>query len=238
MDGAKPARQADVVLGEDWIGPDATVETELRAKRERRGLISINRSPLARKIITFNLLAILVLVAGVLFLNPFRDSLVFQREQGLVIEAQLIAEVFEAKLPENAPVNLTAGDGMDVTSVLNELSLPSAVEVHVFGPGDALLGSSLSQDRPVNPLVSSFEREGRNTIITDFLNRVWESLSRVFMSSDAPVEADTLAQARSLAAEAGSGRTAVDTGTDPLGNTIFAVATPIMQSGTPVKSMI
>ena len=59
--GAKPAKQPEVVLGEDWIGPDAAAESEARAKRDRRGVISMNRSPLARKIITFNLLAILVL---------------------------------------------------------------------------------------------------------------------------------------------------------------------------------
>lgn len=238
VDGAKPARQADVVLGEDWIGPDATVETELRAKRERRGLISINRSPLARKIITFNLLAILVLVAGVLFLNPFRDSLVFQREQGLVIEAQLIAEVFEAKLPENAPVNLTAGDGLDVASVLGALALPSAVDVHVFGPGDTLLGASLSQDRPTNPLTTSFEREGRNTIITDFLNSAWEGLSRVFSAGDTGVDTDTVDQAKTLAAQATDGQTAVNTGTDAQGNTIFGVATPILQNGATVGVVV
>ena len=52
MAGAQPARQADVVLGEDWIGPDAAAESEARAKRDRRGVIAMNRSPLARKIIT------------------------------------------------------------------------------------------------------------------------------------------------------------------------------------------
>ena len=109
--GAKPAKHADVVLGEDWIGPDAAAESEARAKRDRRGVIAMNRSPLARKIITFNLLAILVLVAGVLYLNPFRDSLVFQRERGLVIEAELISGFFEARLPKDAPVDLRTGDG-------------------------------------------------------------------------------------------------------------------------------
>ena len=75
MEGAKPASQGDVVLGEDWLGADAAAESEARAKRDGRGVIAMNRSPLARKIITFNLLAILVLVAGILFLTPFRDSL-------------------------------------------------------------------------------------------------------------------------------------------------------------------
>ena len=123
--GAKPAKHADVVLGEDWIGSDAAAESEARAKRDRRGVIAMNRSPLARKIITFNLLAILVLVAGVLFLNPFRDSLVIQRERGIVIEAELISGFFEAQLPENAPVNLSVGDGPDIAGTLSALEIPN-----------------------------------------------------------------------------------------------------------------
>ena len=77
-----------------------------RAGRGRRGSVSLNRSPLARKIIVFNLMALVILVAGVLFMNPFRDSLVLQREHGLVTEAQLIANVVETaamvdgKLPD------------------------------------------------------------------------------------------------------------------------------------------
>ena len=63
-------------MGEDWTEEHSSVEAELQSTREKRNLISLNRSPLARKIITFNLLALVVLVAGVLFLNPFRDSLV------------------------------------------------------------------------------------------------------------------------------------------------------------------
>ncbi|WP_424941622.1 sensor N-terminal transmembrane domain-containing protein [Aliiroseovarius sp. S253] len=75
-------------------------DSMLQDKRSERGLISINRSPLARKIITFNLLGLVMLVAGVLYLNPFRDSLLFQRERGLVVEAELIADVFEAQLAQ------------------------------------------------------------------------------------------------------------------------------------------
>ena len=89
-------RQADILLGDDWVAPDATVEKELQAKRQRRSFIALNRSPLARKIITFNLLALVILVAGVLYLNPSRESLAFQRSIGLVNEAELIADVFEA----------------------------------------------------------------------------------------------------------------------------------------------
>ena len=106
VEGSKPAKHADVVLGEDWIGADAAAESVARAKRDRRGVIAMNRSPLARKIITFNLLAILVLVAGVLFLNPFRESLVYQRERAIVSEAELISGFFQAQFTADIPVDL------------------------------------------------------------------------------------------------------------------------------------
>ena len=69
-----------------------------RAKRERRGLFSLRASPLTRKIITFNLIALNVLVAGILYLNSSRDSLAVQRAASLVSEAELIADVFEVQL--------------------------------------------------------------------------------------------------------------------------------------------
>ncbi|TQV66470.1 sensor histidine kinase [Aliiroseovarius halocynthiae] len=92
--------ESDVVLGEDWMSLPDDYDAAMRSTRRERGLISINRSPLARKIITFNLLGLVILVAGVLYLNPFRDSLLFQRERGLVVEAELIADVFEAQLTQ------------------------------------------------------------------------------------------------------------------------------------------
>ena len=108
---AKPA-DTDVVLGEDWVAPEGAIENELREGRAKRGVISLNSSPLARKIITFNLIAMIIMVAGVLYLNPFRDSLVLQREGAIAAEAQLIADVFEARMPKEAPVNLAVADGL------------------------------------------------------------------------------------------------------------------------------
>lgn len=132
MRDTKTSSGSDVVIGEDWVGPLNTVETEMRDKRARRGLISINRSPLARKIITFNLLGLMVLVAGVLYLNPFRDSLVLQRERGLVVEAELIADVFEAQLRDGVALSDATPDPTPVSSGATEgaidVGTPSAAE--------------------------------------------------------------------------------------------------------------
>lgn len=48
----RAARQdGDLVLGDDFVAPEAIVEKEMQARRNRRGLLSLNRSPLTRKII-------------------------------------------------------------------------------------------------------------------------------------------------------------------------------------------
>ena len=234
MEGAGRGQQPDVVLGEDWIGAQGAAEAELRNRRERRGVISINRSPLARKIITFNLLAILVLVAGVLLLNPFRDSLVFQREQGIVNEAQLIAAVFQAQRPPDAPVDLATGEGLDPGATLMNLAVPPSVEVFVFGTDGALVATTVGQSRIRPPEVEGLERDTRSTAITDFLTRTWEGAARIFSPDPGPEDPGAQQQVRRLVDAALAGTTQSDIGTDRDGNTIFAVATPILQDGAPV----
>jgi two-component system sensor histidine kinase ChvG len=228
----RPVRKADVVLGEDWVAPDNILDSEIRAGRERRGFISLNRSPLARKIITFNLLAMIVLVAGVLYLNPFRDSLVLQRESGLVAEAQLVADVFEARIAAGGPADLRAEGGIMIRDAIGGMELPEGLEVFVFDTGGALLDSTLTVPRAQPELVQGLQRDDRSTIITDLLNWIWEGISALLAAKDARLpgaSADEIAA--ELAAAATDGQTRIRTGRDPSGDAIFAVATPIRHEG-------
>ncbi len=233
--GAKPAKNADVVLGEDWIGPDAAAESEARAKRDRRGVIAMNRSPLARKIITFNLLAILVLVAGVLFLNPFRDSLVAQRERSLVIEAELISSFFEANLAAPGSGDLTS-DAYEAP--LSSLRLPDAVELFVFDASGTLLATATGRSRSA-AAAAPLNREERSTLITDLLHGLWEGISSVSGKDleEAPADPGNADRARTLAEASIGNDTQVRSTTDLYGNTIFTVATPIFVDGTPVGAV-
>lgn len=208
-------RRGEVLLGEDWVAPDAT-EPELRDHRGRRGLVSLNRSPLARKIIVFNLLALVILVAGVLFMNPFRDSLVLQREQGLVTEAQLVADVFEA-----------AGAEPAAAGVLPTLTLAPGVDLFVFDAQGTLVARAEGQVLP-----ETSDDQGTSTVITDFLNAIWEGVSGLLSGSIQPrAEVDAEGLARALLDQAGAGQTAVNTGRDGQGSAIFSVATPILRGG-------
>ena len=212
----------EVVLGEDWVSPDHA-ETDVRRTRRRRGVFTLNRSPLARKIITFNLIGLLILVAGVFYLNPFRDSLVAQREAGLAVEARLIADYVELALA-NRPVE-AGGSAVsaDVQAALDAMSLSGGVEAFVFAPDAELLAQASGTASGPAGLDDS-------TLITDFLNSVWDGMSYL---TGAGSEGDgerrgPEEQARALVPGAVSGETLVRTGMDAAGGTSFTVATPIV----------
>lgn len=235
MADRKKTKNADVVFGDDWVAPHVTSETEVRERRARRGLISINRSPLARKIVTFNLLALIILVAGVLYLNPFRDSLVVQRERGLVNEAELIAGVLEVELNDAGTRAASADDPMKANSILAGLDLHPGVEVYVFDPQGDLLATTVGGERSAPSPVDGLELRGRSTIITGFLNSVFEAINGLLAPSQTiQKDYDPQEQVRQLVEKTMSGSTQVNTTLDGQGNTIFSVATPIHQNGQPV----
>ncbi len=232
MTNRRATERADIVLGEDWDRPQASVESELRAARARRSFISLNSSPLARKIILFNLLAILILGVGFLLMNQFRDGLTVQRERALAVEAQLMADVFEANLPASAPANLTTGDGIDAEAVLSRIGLTDGVDVFVFAADGSVVTSTQdiarSAARPVRGLQA---QPGETLLITDFLNSVWTALSSI-MGGNAPAEVGPTGAAAhvDLVAAALDGSTILQRGSDTTGS-VYAAATPIEGPG-------
>ncbi|OAN78436.1 histidine kinase [Sulfitobacter sp. EhC04] len=225
-DMSTPSRDGDIVLGDDWIAPDNDAPDEMRARRERRSLLSLRSSPLTRKIITFNLIALNVLVAGILYLNSSRDSLAVQRASALVSESELIADVFEAQLPSNAPVNLATGDGVDVAATLSALDLRSGVEVYVYDTAETLI--SQTEGGKGGPA-----EDPERTLLTDGLNWLWGKLSAPFGGPDdaeVPIE-DRL---KSMIPGAAAGGTQIENNFDADGGTLFTVMTPILQNGQAV----
>ncbi|PWE32504.1 histidine kinase [Maritimibacter sp. 55A14] len=231
MERAEKPDDAEIVLGEDWEGNADGIEQEMRERREQRSLVSLNRSPLARKIVVFNLLALVVLVTGVLYLNPFRDNLVLQREQALVREARLIADVFEAQLPRVGPVSMAVADGISPEETLAGLQLPEGADVFVYDTNQTLVSSSVGLPRSnVDEELVRRGAEPQSTVITDFLNSVWELMSKVFAGNAVPgAEVSGEEMARDLVAEALGGFTLVQSQRDAQGNSVFSVASPILQ---------
>lgn len=224
---ASVRRDADVVLGDDWVAPDSTVEKELQASRARRGLFSLNRSPLTRKIITFNLIALNVLVAGILYLNSSRDTLAVQKANAMQSEVELVADVFEAQLPQGAPVSLGSGDGIDVAETLRGVDLRAGIEVLIYDSANFLVGEATGTVPPAIEIQS--RGEGSHTVISDFLATLWRGVSGFFDlvsgTEDALLE-DTL---RRMIETGNPADTRVSSGTGADGETVFTALTPIQQ---------
>ncbi len=220
---ARRTRRSQVALGEDWVVPTSLVEAELRESRAKRNIVSLNRSPLARKIITFNLLALVILVAGVLYLNPFRDSLVLQRERGLVGEARLVAAVVEAKLPDG-----TALDAALASELANGLVLSPSVEVALFGTDGTQLASARGT---VADIVVTDRTDEGATVITDLLNALWRVISSFTAQDDAGPSATAPDVTGALLPDVLAGITRAYNGRDTGGAHQFAVGAPVMQDG-------
>ncbi|AXI56737.1 histidine kinase [Sulfitobacter sp. JL08] len=229
-DTAPPTRNGDVVLGDDWVAPDSNVENELRVRRERRGLFSLKASPLARKIITFNLIALNVLVAGILYLNSSRDSLALQRANALVSEAELIADVFEAQLPADAAVDLTNTDVLDVSGTLAGLDLRSGIEVFVFNADESLI--SMTEGRTDGGVLGGTRaNENGKTLITDGLSSIWNAVSRVFSSGQSDADTPIQEQLKEFLPATLANGTQVENSQDAGGGILFSVTTPILHNG-------
>ncbi len=227
------ARTPDLVLGDDWVAPQPLGENEIGERRKRRGLLALRRSPIARKIITFNLIAMMLLIAGVLYINSSRDSLAYQRALNLAAEAELIADVFEAQLPASAPVNLASGDGIDVTETLSGLSLSGGIIVRVYDPQANLIAVS-DLAATTNEVRGLAPNDGA-TFLTDTLSSAWRGMTALFVSSQ-PSPAEFVADDPQIAAhivDTITEGTHFHAGTNDQ-NTRFFVTSPIMQGATGV----
>ncbi|WP_136636541.1 sensor histidine kinase [Pseudooceanicola onchidii] len=224
-----PDTSGDVVLGDDFVAPNATVAEELRARRERRGLFSLKASPLTRKIIIFNLIALNVLVAGILYLSASRDSLVTQRAASLASEAELLADVFEAGIPAGTTLPLSAAAAADVASTLDGIDLRTGVDAYIFDASGEVIGRM--SGRVENAVTRQTDPTDDNTLIIDFLTMLWDGMTSVFSSGKREVpQVPVEDQARDLVRNTLTGQTQISIGRGDSGS-FLAVASPIQVNG-------
>jgi two-component system sensor histidine kinase ChvG len=95
----KPGKTADPVFAEEVAAPTTANAAPALPRRRRR-------SSLTRRILTLNLLALAIPVAGLLYLDQYRNSLVQQQLDLMATEAEL----FSGALAASGVVTGPAGD--------------------------------------------------------------------------------------------------------------------------------
>lgn len=166
-------------------------------------------SSLARRILLVNLALMAALVGLALLMNPFRDTLTAQRQQGLMTEARLMTDLIAGSLgPGTSPV---AG----ISQALSGIRPAPDAEVFVFGADGGLLARAAGERVPVAGAAPAFgaDVEGPGDLPGDPV---------ALQAQPAGALALSLAQA------AKNGATVTGRSRDPeTGATILAVATPL-----------
>ena len=235
MQDMSQGRDGDVVLGDDWVAPEANVEKELQRRRDRRRLLPLGKSPLTRKIITFNLIAIGVLVVGILYLNSARDGFAVQRAAGLMTEARLISGAFEAQLPSGAPVNLATNDGVDVPATLEKLPLQTGTTVSVYDTSGQIVAAK--EGMATADAATELAERPEGTPLTTLIVKIGEMITGDRSSAEAN-GAGLAEQIDAQATNALGGAEALDTITDGAGDRVFAVSVPIRHNNQVVGAVV
>jgi len=227
---ARP-RNTNVVLGDDWIAPNIDIDGRLRKGRAKRGLRSLNRSPLARKIISFNLIALAILVAGILYLNPSRDTMIIQRSDALVNVSQLVTSSVEASIDgQNLPSQAQA--------MIDGLALRGQHEVFVFGMDGTLLAQAL----PVNGALAQpiQDESGNGTFLSDTIDRIGTFFLRALGSEDLILEKRVSSRqlAGGVSQNALKGQIDVRAAEGVDDGNLFAVGTPLTDNGQIVGALV
>lgn len=177
--------ETEIVLGEDWMRPAGGAEADARGRGMRRGWRTLLRSPMARRIVLFNVLALALLAAGVLFTNPFRDTLLRQHEQALRMQAETLADLL-ATLP--APARRDA---------LAALRLPAGTEVLLHDAGGDV-GLARAGTEPADP--GAVPR----AVISDALEALWRAVASLAPAPPPPPSDDEVIAALHPAALGGT----------------------------------
>lgn len=189
--------------------------TGLAVYLRRLGLAQIARvrtSPLARRIITFNLIALCILLVGMLYLNQFRGGLVLEKQSAMLIESELYADVIEARLLDERTAD---------AALLRDLPVSEGLIARLYSTG-AEVTAEIAGD---NPLARDgggfFGWVGRALDVIPGLQKIFgdtNRLSEQFFT-------------REMAAAALSGQELIRRTTNQEGDTVLAVARPVRVDG-------
>lgn len=133
-DRPKKARGQILLTAPDHLREDA--------KRSYGQLFGIKYSPLSRKIVTFNLVALCLMMAGILYLNQFDDGLIVIRERALETDARFMAETIATTVD---PVAENGALTREAVEFFRALEVNADGYVQLFDPRGLLVGWSGQQ---------------------------------------------------------------------------------------------
>ena len=118
-------------------GSNLALGPQTQVRPWRRGRFS----SLTFRILALNLIALVALVGGLLYLNQFREGLVEARVEALLIEGQIIAGALGESAVDRESEAI-ALDAEAVRKIVRRTTEPTAARARIFGADGALLADS------------------------------------------------------------------------------------------------
>ncbi len=188
------------------------------------------RSPLARKVITFNLLTLGVLVLGVLYLNQYQDGLLAMRERAMMTEGNLIVAAIEERTAADASDEEVRAAALDVIA---SVAGRTPNRIWIYAANQRFLGSARSLLQDSVALDLSAEEPQWSNAFTSILGELWARIDRLYDQRTAsPDTAVSSALANPVAREAiDSGGSVARQLTSAGGQTVLTVGMPLEYQG-------
>ncbi|MEM9228664.1 MAG: ATP-binding protein [Pseudomonadota bacterium] len=213
---------------------DETSQTEKVNVLDWKGRFG-RRSPLSRKIITFNLVALGVLLTGVLYLNQSDGALEELRLRGMMTEAKLVSNILAQELEPGSLEN----DPAPAMTALSTLQRSTESRMFLFDPGARLVGM-FTPNGGATPASEIIRIEpDRPTAFTAIMTDIWDRISRIFHKRRIRAFPLGVVAAEPLAGQVLETSGVVqDSGSTGNGDQVLSVGVPIVKDGDIIGALV
>ena len=105
--------------------------------RAARAVVNRSFSSLTRRIVLLNLVGLVALVSGILWLSQFRQGLIESRAQSLLVQGEIIAGALKNAWFETTEAVITPGGGASDETLVSDADIDTYLECP--GPGQPTL---------------------------------------------------------------------------------------------------
>ncbi len=211
-------------------------EQDGTSRRDRASdtAFGIKMSPLTRKIVTFNLVALCMMMTGVLYLNQFDGGLVALNQKALESEGRVLMQAidtFNLDEPEE-------GDSLtpELRDFFREITTISTTNIQLFDKQGRLYANSAALNAQTQKEAQAIEAAKPKGIVAVVQSRLFRLFTR------APAEPQTTLQTAQFSARAMksalAGNIRRERAPNPNGDLILAVGLPVLNNGTVLGAMV
>lgn len=188
-------------------------------------------SPITLKIVSFNLVALSLLVTGTLILNRTGDGQISQRQAALLSDAQVLATAISQQVSDSGILTITLAKQLGI------LAAPIGAQAQLFTiDGVPVLGISGASD----PNKTTLDAAGDTNSFTEILGEAWGRIAAVFSETAPQHNSDFLDPARATIARdaVNNSRTTNHMLQNDIRQQIITVASPIFHNKVVVGAVV